>query len=374
VSKDIEMAQKRDTSSVGVALTSPKVLTGFQFLLEGFTEQEIRQLRTVIVGQGANVAGGWNAKISCVIAKVVGGPIFRQSVKQHVPAVTPQWLIDCATQKRWIPFSEYIIPPFFGLIISTTGFDISDRDEIKVAVERFGGIFMKDLMKGTTTHLVCLAPSGAKYESAKTWGDIKIVNAHWIVDCVEMNQWQPEEQYPATEIDLQATSDVFKEPTAEAAIIEAVNEDTKKELPDSKKRGISQVTTVPSTHNPSKQRTVSTASTVSSGNAKVMRPENKLTTEAIQWTSAEQFLVDNMSHLSLPQLLDSGAISDAPGSSGDLTFDNSVLSCETRRTLFKGCLVFLSGYPEGVSYQLLLILGRVDKYVWFMSFVCFFFY
>lgn len=166
----------------------PKILTGNQFLLEGFSESELRQIRSVISAQGGSVSAGFHPKISCLVTKVVGGPMYRICLAHNVPAVQPQWLIDCISQKRWVSFSNFYVPPFFGLIISSTGFEVSDRDEIKQAVEKYGGVFMKDLMKGTTTHLVCMTPSGAKYESAKMWGDVKIINAHWIVDCVETNR------------------------------------------------------------------------------------------------------------------------------------------------------------------------------------------
>lgn len=163
----------------------PKILTGNQFLLEGFSDEEEKQLRSVIVGQGASVARAVGNKVSCLIAKAVGGPIFRVCAENKIPIVNPQWLVSCVRLKRWVPLEEHAVPPFSGLIVTCTGFEAADRDEMKVAVERLGGVFMKDLVKGTTTHLICFTPSGAKYECARRWGDVRIVTAHWIIDCVE---------------------------------------------------------------------------------------------------------------------------------------------------------------------------------------------
>lgn len=163
----------------------PKILTGNKFLLEGFSDEEEKQLRSVIVGQGASVARAVGSKVSCLIAKVVGGPIFRICVENKIPIVSPQWLVSCVRLKRWVPLEEHAVPAFSGLIVTCTGFEAADRDEMKVAVERLGGVFMKDLVKGTTTHLICFTPSGAKFECARRWGSVKIVTAHWIIDCVE---------------------------------------------------------------------------------------------------------------------------------------------------------------------------------------------
>lgn len=161
-----------------------KILTGFQIVFENFDNSETAQLRSLAVSLGASVPRDFNKKISCAVVKVAGGPVCRQCVAHDVPVVRAQWLIDCAANKRWLAMHDYHIPPFYGLSITCTGLGVVERSELKSRIQRHKGVFMQDLVKNATTHLVYLTPSGIKYDTALKWGTVHVVHMDWIHACI----------------------------------------------------------------------------------------------------------------------------------------------------------------------------------------------
>lgn len=45
-----------------------------------------------------------------------------------------------------------------------------------------------------TTHLICPAPEGPKYEASIKWG-VPVVSKEWLLKCVTLKQRLPEEKF-----------------------------------------------------------------------------------------------------------------------------------------------------------------------------------
>lgn len=53
--------------------------------------------------------------------------------------------------------------PFTGLVVSTTNFNLPQRQDVEAVVVKGGGTFSPELQKGVCTHLVCGKAEGPKY-------------------------------------------------------------------------------------------------------------------------------------------------------------------------------------------------------------------
>lgn len=169
--------------------SDPKTLTGLTLLFgEGFAEDEVTKLETLAISHGAKVSTTISKRISCLLVKVVGGVHCHWCLDQKVPVVRAKWLVDCALQKRCIPFQEYLAQPFTGLVISCTGLSTSARTQIRSVIEKHGGVFSRDLVKNLTTHLICAAADGEKYNVAKEWGCIHVVSEEWVEECIQFKR------------------------------------------------------------------------------------------------------------------------------------------------------------------------------------------
>ena len=70
------------------------------------------------------------------------------------------------------------------------------RDVIEKDVVQYGGRYTPDLLKSSTTHLICDYGSGTKYKSAITWGGIKCVTIKWFKDTIKMLGKSPDGYQP----------------------------------------------------------------------------------------------------------------------------------------------------------------------------------
>eukprot|EP00466_Bigelowiella_natans_P001203 jgi/Bigna1/89075/estExt_fgenesh1_pg.C_430056 len=160
-------------------------------------------------------------------------------------AVTPEWVVACATQSRLIKPQEdwkrYAARPgpnagatgpsvldsrkraaggnskdsssgsiaeagsssisasssssgFAKIRISLTGFVKDEREELR-RMARVGNIRCTEELRKSHTHLVCRQPKGSKYKRAPEWG-VKRVNSMWLVDSVRALRPLPSENYP----------------------------------------------------------------------------------------------------------------------------------------------------------------------------------
>lgn len=112
----------------------------------------------------------------------------REDVKclreEWVPAVRKSWMEGADVPLQLLE-DQFRLPTFHQLKICITGFEDPDqRKELETLINKHGGEYRGDLRKDCT-HLLCFTPAGAKYTSARAWGNICTVSIEWLTMSIE---------------------------------------------------------------------------------------------------------------------------------------------------------------------------------------------
>lgn len=112
--------------------------------------------------------------------------------REDVKCLTEGWI--SAVREIWmegidVPLQQledqHRLPTFHQLKICITGFEDPDqRKELEALIIKHGGEYRGDLRKDCT-HLLCFSPAGAKYTSARAWGNISTVSIEWLTMSIE---------------------------------------------------------------------------------------------------------------------------------------------------------------------------------------------
>ncbi|KAG0275025.1 hypothetical protein BGZ95_009256 [Linnemannia exigua] len=169
------------------------------FFLSPFLRPHLAdELETELCGHGAMKARtsasiseiAWSATTSPtthIISENLDIPDYKHAVARGIHIVTPEWVRrSIRTNMLQDPYGFSADPKmiFSGLCMATTGLPDYDRQVICAALDTFGGTYSATI-NTTVTHLIALAPSGAKYDyvSAHPELNIKIVLPHWFQRC-----------------------------------------------------------------------------------------------------------------------------------------------------------------------------------------------
>ncbi|KAF9122887.1 hypothetical protein BGW39_009417 [Mortierella sp. 14UC] len=122
-----------------------------------------------------------------IISENLDIPDYKHAIARGIHIVTPEWVNrSIKTNIEQDPYAFSADPKmiFSGLCMATTGLPDYDRQVICDALDSFGGSFSATI-NNNVTHLIALAPSGAKYEyvRARPELNIKIVLPHWFQLC-----------------------------------------------------------------------------------------------------------------------------------------------------------------------------------------------
>jgi NAD-dependent DNA ligase len=115
-----------------------------------------------------------------LIAHRVGSEKCKMQQKRKGLILAPAWIKDCFDTKMRVDETNYRLHLFFGYRLCLTGYDPSQRDEIKRLVKQHGGMYTGDL-SAECTHLLCAERSGKKYHAAMQWG-VAAVRKEWLFD------------------------------------------------------------------------------------------------------------------------------------------------------------------------------------------------
>ncbi|XP_033732968.1 LOW QUALITY PROTEIN: DNA topoisomerase 2-binding protein 1-like [Pecten maximus] len=89
---------------------------------------------------------------------------------------------------------EYRCPIFKGLVITVSGLDPQERNDVKKLINSEGGKYTGEMKVNECTHLIINNPKGTKYEFAKKW-KLNIVRTEWLYDCIGKGFCQETEKY-----------------------------------------------------------------------------------------------------------------------------------------------------------------------------------
>ncbi|KAF9149761.1 hypothetical protein BG015_008421 [Linnemannia schmuckeri] len=147
-----------------------------------------------------------------IISENLDIPDYKHAVARGIHIVTPEWVKrSIKTDIVQDPYAFSADPRmiFSGLCMTTTGLPDYDRQVICDALDSYGGSFSATL-NSNVTHLIALAPSGAKYEFAMAHPEmnIKVVMPHWFQTCCNARCHIPETMYmypepPMQEVDYE---------------------------------------------------------------------------------------------------------------------------------------------------------------------------
>ncbi|KAG0062124.1 hypothetical protein BGZ90_003246 [Linnemannia elongata] len=134
-----------------------------------------------------------------IISENLDIPDYKHAVARGIHIVTPEWVrrsIKTGIVQDPYAFSADPRMIFSGLCITTTGLPDYDRQLICDALDSYGGSFSATL-SNNVTHLIALAPSGAKYDYAMAHPElnIKVVMPHWFQTCCNARCHIPETMY-----------------------------------------------------------------------------------------------------------------------------------------------------------------------------------
>lgn len=182
------------------------IFFGIRFFLAGFSPEHLLECKSDIASKGGVVVDKYGPDCTLVVVNdlVYDDPICVTARRDGKVVVTSLWishsleagaLVDTA-YIMYRPLKELTgIPGANKLIISLTGYQGVERNDIKVKAQLMGAVFSKSLVANTTTHLICYKFEGEKYELARRMNFTKVVNHLWLEDCLKAWKILPEEPY-----------------------------------------------------------------------------------------------------------------------------------------------------------------------------------
>ncbi|XP_061181170.1 DNA topoisomerase 2-binding protein 1-like [Saccostrea echinata] len=154
-------------------------------------KQKRNELHEKVEAMGGLVSRDLTHNVTHLIAGEVGSKKYQVAASTGKQVYLPCWVDKVweASQNKHIhgssgEFLEYSCPVFKGLVITVSGLDSEERNQVKKAVEAEGGKYTGEMKVNECTHLIINKPKGAKYEFAKKW-KIHIVKSDWLYDSIE---------------------------------------------------------------------------------------------------------------------------------------------------------------------------------------------
>ncbi|KAG0001863.1 DNA topoisomerase 2-binding protein 1 [Modicella reniformis] len=158
----------------------------------GLTIAEKENLSKKVHEMGGQVSIDFTENVTYLIARDPGANEYNAAYRWRIKILKPGWIDhihdqwtkgqDVDMTKSTQSFSEGLLT---GCEICVTGFLAEMRMKIEQNTILLGGMYTHDMVKNTTTHLICGHPSGEKYKMAIKWGTIKCLPLQWFQDILE---------------------------------------------------------------------------------------------------------------------------------------------------------------------------------------------
>ncbi|KAH6586474.1 hypothetical protein BASA50_000429 [Batrachochytrium salamandrivorans] len=157
------------------------LLKGFVVCVSGLSEPDRNLVERRVVELGGQFTGCFTTHVTHLISSSTSTEKYRVALDLGVPIISPPWVSCLESSDDIEPFENYLLPPFKGILVCVSGFPTEVRHEIEQRVMELGGAFTLVLSKDCT-HLICISPSGRKYEFAREW-QLEIVSTEWLNEC-----------------------------------------------------------------------------------------------------------------------------------------------------------------------------------------------
>ncbi|KAG0015221.1 DNA topoisomerase 2-binding protein 1 [Podila clonocystis] len=173
------------------SLNSSQPLKSFKISFTGLKIDERNVASTMIQDLGGESNVTLTEDVTHLIARSEGSQKYRVALKLRIPVLALEWINELHDQWKnkgvldmKALHEKHVMGPLKGCSVCVTGFDADLKKEIEDFTLQFGGTYNMDMIKGTTTHLICEKPTGKKFTTAKDWG-IKCVPFQWLEDMKE---------------------------------------------------------------------------------------------------------------------------------------------------------------------------------------------
>ncbi|XP_025419492.1 DNA topoisomerase 2-binding protein 1 isoform X2 [Sipha flava] len=195
------------------------VLEGLKILLHDLDKHQLPSIKSKIISMGGIAVStrSYRGKINFAVVPIV----FNEKLLNiKATIVSCLWIEDCYNNVEQVPIEYYHKPVIFSgstalknCVISVTNYAGSERYFLKEVSLLLGADYQDALSRKEkpqdnikmTTHLICPAPEGPKYEAAVKWG-VPVVSKEWLLKCVTSKCRLPEDKFPFVDNNSAASS------------------------------------------------------------------------------------------------------------------------------------------------------------------------
>ncbi|KAF9381006.1 DNA topoisomerase 2-binding protein 1 [Podila verticillata] len=175
-------------------LNTSKPLKSFKVSFTGLKIDERSVASMMIQELGGEFNVTLTEDVTHLLARSEGSQKYRVALKLRIPVLALEWINELHDQwktKGVVDMKalneKHTMGPLKGCSVCVTGFDTDVKKEIEDFTLQFGGTYNMDMIKGTTTHLICEKPTGKKFTTAKDWG-IRCVPFQWLEDMMDKQE------------------------------------------------------------------------------------------------------------------------------------------------------------------------------------------
>ncbi|XP_060078060.1 DNA topoisomerase 2-binding protein 1-like isoform X2 [Ylistrum balloti] len=166
--------------------------------LDKQTRDEVHEKIELMSG---SVGKDFTEAVTHLIAGEVGSKKYQVAASLGKQIMSADWVTKVweLSQTRAVhgmeaTLQEYRCPIFKGLVITVSGLDPKERNDVKKLINSEGGKYSGEMKVNECTHLIINKPKGTKYEFAKKW-KLNIVRTEWLYDSIEKSFCQDSEKY-----------------------------------------------------------------------------------------------------------------------------------------------------------------------------------
>ncbi|OWF40591.1 DNA topoisomerase 2-binding protein 1-like [Mizuhopecten yessoensis] len=166
--------------------------------LDKQTRDEVHEKIELMSG---SVGKDFTEAVTHLIAGEVGSKKYQVAASLGKQIMSADWVYKVweISQTRAVHgldagLDEYRCPIFKGLVITVSGLDPQERNDVKKLIHSEGGKYTGEMKVNECTHLIINKPKGTKYEFAKKW-KLNIVRTAWLYDSVDKGFCQDTEKY-----------------------------------------------------------------------------------------------------------------------------------------------------------------------------------
>uniref|UniRef100_A0A146LJS3 DNA topoisomerase 2-binding protein 1-A n=1 Tax=Lygus hesperus TaxID=30085 RepID=A0A146LJS3_LYGHE len=199
--------QQNDTNAScnGSSIEISPFFKGLVFLVIGF-DDPTTIIESIFAVGGKVESAHFQGVADYAVIPLEG--ISTQSTATEV--VTPLWVEDCYEQNKVVSIEYFHLPvphkpeltPLKGCNICVSGYQGKERTFIFHLAGALGALVQDSFSKKDhptknifkSTHLVCKAPTGSKYNAALKWG-VPVINESWLLACVSSGNKAPIEPH-----------------------------------------------------------------------------------------------------------------------------------------------------------------------------------